>query len=77
MERPLIVGAGLSGAVLARVLAEGGTPSLVIDERTHIAGNCHTDIDEETGIVELDMTIKNTADETRVFGTARVKLPTE
>ena len=51
MERPLIVGAGLSGAVLARVLAEGGTPSLVIDERRHIAGNCHTDIDDRTGIL--------------------------
>ena len=34
-----------------------------------------TDIDEDDGIVELDMTVKNTKDETRVFGTARVKLP--
>jgi len=34
-----------------------------------------TDIDEETGEVELDMTLKNSADETRVFGTARIKLP--
>ena len=29
-----------------------------------------TDIDEDDGIVELDMTVKNTKDETRVFGTA-------
>ena len=29
-----------------------------------------TDIDEDEGIVELDMTVKNTKDETRVFGTA-------
>ena len=35
-----------------------------------------TDIDEDEGIVELDMTVKNTKDETRVFGTARVRLPT-
>ncbi len=41
-----------------------------------ILGGVVTDIDEETGIVELDMTIKNTDDETRVFGTARVRLPT-
>ena len=32
-------------------------------------------IDEDEGIVELDMTVKNTKDETRVFGTAKVKLP--
>ena len=51
MDRPLIVGAGLSGAVVARVLAEGGIPSLVIDERTHVAGNCHTEIDEATNIL--------------------------
>ena len=34
-----------------------------------------TDIDEDEGIVELDMTVKNTKDETRLFGTAKVKLP--
>jgi UDP-galactopyranose mutase len=48
----LIVGAGFSGAVLARELAEkGGISSLVIDERQHIAGNCHTARDENTGIM--------------------------
>ena len=51
MDRPLIVGAGLSGAVVARVLAEGGIPSLVIDARDHVAGNCHTEIDAETNIL--------------------------
>ena len=35
-----------------------------------------TDIDEDTGVIELDMTLKNEADETRVFGTATVRLPT-
>ena len=34
-----------------------------------------TDVDEDEGIVELDMTVKNTKDETRVFGTAKVRLP--
>jgi len=36
-----------------------------------------TDIDEDEGMVELDLTIKNEADETRVLGTANVRLPTE
>lgn len=35
-----------------------------------------TDIDEDEGMVELDMTITNEAEETRVYGTARVRLPT-
>ena len=36
-----------------------------------------TDVDEDEGLVELDMTVKNTKDETRVFGTAKVRLPLE
>jgi len=47
----LIVGAGISGATLARVLAEAGYPVTVIDERDHVAGNCHTEIHRETGIL--------------------------
>ena len=35
-----------------------------------------TDVDEDDGIVELDLTISNEAGETRVFGTAKVDLPT-
>lgn len=35
-----------------------------------------TDIDEDAGVVELDLQVKNAAEETRVFGTARVRLPT-
>lgn len=39
----LIVGAGFSGAVIARELAEkGGLSCVVIDSRDHVAGNCHT-----------------------------------
>ncbi len=34
-----------------------------------------TDIETEEGVVQLDLTVKNTADETRVFGTANVRLP--
>jgi acyl dehydratase len=47
----------------------------MLAEQPCIIGAVVTDIDEESGIVELDMTIKNEADETRVFGTATVRLP--
>lgn len=51
-SRVLIVGAGFSGAVLARELAEQGeVRSLVIDARDHVAGNCHTERDAETGVL--------------------------
>ncbi|TDH63472.1 UDP-galactopyranose mutase [Dankookia rubra] len=46
-----IVGAGFSGAVLARRLAEAGHQSVVLDERRHVAGNCHTERDAATGIM--------------------------
>ncbi len=46
-----IVGAGLSGAVIARSLAEAGLPSLVIEERPHPGGNSHTARDAQTGIM--------------------------
>jgi UDP-galactopyranose mutase len=47
----LIVGAGFSGAVIARELAEAGIASTVIDSRTHTAGNCHTDRCAQTGVM--------------------------
>jgi hypothetical protein len=34
-----------------------------------------TDTDRGNGVVELDLSVKNAAQETRVFGTARVRLP--
>ena len=34
-----------------------------------------TDVDEETGLVELDLSAKNERGETGVFGTATVRLP--
>lgn len=45
----LIIGAGISGAVLARLLAEKGQNVLVIDRRNHIGGNCY-DFCNENGI---------------------------
>jgi len=52
MRNYLIVGAGFSGAVLARALAEHGRARvLVIDAREHIGGTCHTARDEATGVM--------------------------
>lgn len=47
----MCAGAGFSGAVIAREFAEAGFKVLVIDERSHVAGNCHTEVDPETNIM--------------------------
>ena len=47
----LIVGAGLSGAVIGRELAEAGHAVTILDARPHIGGNCHTERDPETGVM--------------------------
>ena len=47
----LMVGAGLSGAVIGRHLAEAGYDVTVVDSRSHIGGNCHTERDPETGVL--------------------------
>jgi UDP-galactopyranose mutase len=39
----VIVGAGFSGAVVARELAEAGIASWVVEGRSHVAGNAHTE----------------------------------
>jgi UDP-galactopyranose mutase len=41
MHNILVVGAGISGATIARQLAEKGARITVIDKRNHIAGNCY------------------------------------
>lgn len=46
-----IIGAGFSGAVTARHLAERGHNITILDERSHCGGNCHTSRDEHTGIM--------------------------
>lgn len=45
------MGAGFTGAVIGRELAQAGIPSLIVDERPHIAGNCHTERDAESGVM--------------------------
>jgi len=47
----LIVGAGLSGAVVAQTLAEAGVNVRIVDGRSHIAGNCHTHRCPDTGVL--------------------------
>lgn len=49
-RKVLIVGAGFSGATIARKLAEQNFKVTVIDERKHIAGNCFDERDSKTGI---------------------------
>jgi UDP-galactopyranose mutase len=51
MKQIAIVGAGFSGAVIARRLAEAEYRVSVFDKRNHIAGNCHTKRDADTGIM--------------------------
>lgn len=51
MYQVLVVGCGLSGAVIAERLASKGKRVLVIDKRDHIGGNCYDYIDKETGIL--------------------------
>jgi len=47
----LVVGAGFFGCVLAERLAnDAGARVFVIDKRSHIGGNCHSQEDAETGI---------------------------
>lgn len=47
----LVVGAGFFGAVIAeRIANEMGQPVVVIDKRSHIGGNCFSEVEPETGI---------------------------
>lgn len=50
-HRIAVIGAGLSGAVIGRELAEAGHQVEVFDRRDHIAGNCHTERDADTGVM--------------------------
>jgi UDP-galactopyranose mutase len=51
-ENYLVVGAGFSGAVLARELVElSNCRVTVLETRSHVAGNCHTERDPATGIM--------------------------
>ena len=49
----------------------------VLADTPHTIAGVVTDIDEEAGTVEIDITVANAARETRVLGTATVRLPIE
>ncbi|MEP9388075.1 FAD-dependent oxidoreductase [Mesorhizobium sp. KR9-304] len=47
----LVVGAGISGATIARCLADAGRSVLVVEAADHVGGHCHTERDPDTGIM--------------------------
>jgi UDP-galactopyranose mutase len=57
-----IAGAGFSGAVIARELADAGCTVEVFEGRDHVAGNCHTER-HDTGVM------------THVYGDASTRSP--
>lgn len=58
----LIVGAGLFGSVCARILTDNGIDCVVIDKRTHIAGNCYTESIEGINVHKYGAHIFHTND---------------
>ena len=46
----IIAGAGFAGAVCARILAENGVNVLILEKRTHIAGNAY-DYCDDNGVL--------------------------
>ena len=46
-----MAGAGISCAVIARQIAERGHRVVVFERRSHLAGNCHTERDDSTGVM--------------------------
>ena len=48
--------------------------TVMVDE-THLVQGVVTDMDEDAKTVEIDLTLQNEAEETRVLGTATVRLP--
>ena len=50
-KRILMVGAGISSAVIGRKLAEAGHQVTVADNRSHIAGNCYSERDKDTDVM--------------------------
>ena len=43
----IVVGSGCAGAVLARQFAENNKKVLVVEERSHVGGNCYDELDEQ------------------------------
>ena len=60
----IVVGAGLFGAVFAREAADRGKPVIVIDRRTHRAGNVYTDVVDDVHVHRYGPHIFHTNDKT-------------
>jgi acyl dehydratase len=79
---PGIMSQGFLAAMIHRWAPAGTITSIdtvfrapvIVDQQYHIKGVV-TDIDEDSGQVEIDLTVVNDAGETRVFGTATVMVP--
>ena len=79
---PGIMSQGFLAAMIHRWAPEGDIVTVdtvfrapvIVDQAYSISGVV-TDIDEAQGLVEIDLTVVNDANETRVFGTATVRLP--
>lgn len=47
----------------------------VLADQAHTISGVVTDIDDDQSLIEIDLTVTNEKNETRVFGTASVRLP--
>lgn len=80
---PGVMSQGFLGAMVHRwapqadiILIDTVFRAPVLVDHPHRITGVVTDVDEESGTVEIDITVTNEADETRVFGTATARLPT-
>ena len=51
----LIIGCGLFGATFARLATDAGKSCLIIDKRSHIAGNCYTEKLRELTSISMEL----------------------
>ena len=51
-EAILLCRGGFTCAVMARAFAEPGHNCLMVGERNHVAGNCPTERDAKTGVMQ-------------------------
>ena len=52
MEKIIIVGAGFSGATIARLFAESGKDVIVVDRRDTIGGNAYDCVDKNGILIQ-------------------------
>lgn len=60
----LVVGAGLFGAVFARLATDHGYRCIVLEQRDHTGGNCHTEVREGIDVHLYGPHIVHTSNET-------------